>query len=156
MSISDSIVVMNAGVIQQHGRPQSVYDDPCNLFVAKFLGNPAINIFDGEVKNEKLFIAGEAVLDVKGAPEGKVTVGIRPEGFVISENGAMSAEFRQLEVMGRDVSVVFESSAAQGRSRAIVDASSASVSGTRICFELKREKVHLFSPETGERICFNG
>lgn len=59
MSISDVIVVMNFGVIQQIDEPQHVYDEPTNLFVAKFLGSPAINIFDGEIKGGKLYVAGK-------------------------------------------------------------------------------------------------
>ena len=54
MSISDEIVVMKDGVIQQMGEPQSVYDFPANLFVAKFLGNPQINVFEGEIKNKDI------------------------------------------------------------------------------------------------------
>ena len=50
MSISDRIVVMKDGVVQQIGRPQDVYDSPVNLFVAKFLGTPPINVFEGEVR----------------------------------------------------------------------------------------------------------
>ena len=63
MSISDVIVVMNFGVIQQIDEPQKVYDDPVNLFVAKFLGSPAINIFDGEIKGGKLYVAGQVFDD---------------------------------------------------------------------------------------------
>jgi len=58
MSISDMIVVMKDGVVQQIGEPQHVYDEPANLFVAKFLGSPAINIFDGEIKNGVLYVDG--------------------------------------------------------------------------------------------------
>ena len=58
MSISDVIVVMNFGVIQQIDEPQKVYDEPVNLFVAKFLGSPAINIFDGELTNGKVHVDG--------------------------------------------------------------------------------------------------
>ena len=58
MSISDIIVVMKLGQIQQIGEPQYVYDEPANLFVAKFLGNPAINIFEGEIKDGKLYVQG--------------------------------------------------------------------------------------------------
>ena len=65
MSISDVIVVMNFGVIQQIDEPQKVYDEPVNLFVAKFLGSPAINIFDGEIKDGKLYVAGELFDDDK-------------------------------------------------------------------------------------------
>ena len=56
MSISDIIIVMKDGRMQQVGRPQEVYDNPVNLFVAKFLGTPPINVFNGYVKNEKLYI----------------------------------------------------------------------------------------------------
>ena len=59
MSISDVIVVMNFGVINQIDEPQKVYDEPANLFVAKFLGSPAINVFDGEIKGGKLYVASE-------------------------------------------------------------------------------------------------
>ena len=58
MSISDIIVVMKLGEIQQIGEPQYVYDEPANLFVAKFLGNPAINTFEGEIKDGKLYVNG--------------------------------------------------------------------------------------------------
>lgn len=66
MSISDLIVVMNHGVVQQIGKPQDVYDHPANLFVAKFLGTPPINVFSGEVKHQKLFLDHIPVLDVPG------------------------------------------------------------------------------------------
>ena len=89
MSISDLIVVMKQGVVQQIGQPQAVYDDPVNLFVAKFLGTPPINVFNGEVRGGKLWIGEDAVLEVKGVADQAVTVGIRPEGFVLDENGPM-------------------------------------------------------------------
>jgi len=58
MSISDTIVVMKDGVVQQIGEPQYVYDEPANMFVAKFLGSPAINIFDGQIKGGVLIVEG--------------------------------------------------------------------------------------------------
>ena len=106
MSISDMIVVMRDGVIQQVGKPQDVYDDPTNLFVAQFLGTPPINVFNGEVKGGKLYIGDESVLDVAGVADQPVTVGIRPEGFIPTENGRMTCNLTNLEVMGRDASVV--------------------------------------------------
>ncbi|MBQ2084786.1 MAG: ABC transporter ATP-binding protein, partial [Oscillospiraceae bacterium] len=87
MSISDLIVVMRSGKIHQIGKPQDVYDDPVDLFVATFLGTPAINVFEGEVKGEKLFIDGTEVLNVKGARDGEVWIGIRPEGFIPDAGG---------------------------------------------------------------------
>ncbi len=64
MSISDTIVVMNKGVVQQIGRPQEVYDDPHNLFVATFLGTPPINVFDGSLRGGKVYIGEDAVYDI--------------------------------------------------------------------------------------------
>ena len=79
MSISDMIVVMEAGVVQQIARPQLIYEDPVNLFVAKFLGTPPINVFDGEVKGGVLYIGNDAVLKV--APDSNwkdCTADLRP------------------------------------------------------------------------------
>ena len=81
MSISDQIVVMKEGVIQQVGRPQQVYDDPSNLFVAKFLGTPPINLFRGRVQGGHLFIGEDDVLSVPGIPDQDVTVGHPPRGL---------------------------------------------------------------------------
>ena len=72
MSISDRIVVMKEGVLQQIGQPQQVYDDPANLFVAKFLGTPPINVFDGQIQNGMLCLGGAAVLPVPGIPDQSV------------------------------------------------------------------------------------
>ena len=77
MSISDEIVVMKEGVVQQTGKPQQVYDSPVNLFVAKFLGTPPINVFEGKISGGMLWIGEDAVLPAK-APDGEVYVGIRP------------------------------------------------------------------------------
>ena len=106
MSISDLIIVMKDGVVHQIGKPQQVYDKPVNLFVAKFLGTPPINVFHGRVEGEKLYIGSEAVLDVKGVPNQDVYVGIRPEGFELNDNGPMTCGLSRVEVMGRDISVV--------------------------------------------------
>ena len=106
MSISDHIAVMKDGVLMQSGRPQEVYDDPANLFVARFLGTPPINVFEGRVKKEKLLIGEEAVLSVCGVPDQDVWVGIRPEGFLPGPDGAFGCELSRVEVMGRDISIV--------------------------------------------------
>lgn len=66
MSISDMIVVMKQGVVQQIGKPQDVYDNPVNLFVARFLGTPPINVLEGQIKKEELYIGENAVLATPG------------------------------------------------------------------------------------------
>ena len=156
MSISDRIVVMREGVIQQADAPQQVYDDPVNLFVAKFLGTPPINVFDGTVQGGKLLLGGREVMDVPGAADGAVTVGIRPEGLVPRQEGKLCCALRAVEVMGRDISVVAEHAACQSETlRAIVSAENlAMLNGAQANFDLKPEKVLLFHPETEARIRF--
>ena len=154
MSISDLIVVMKEGVVQQIGKPQEVYDDPKNLFVAKFLGTPPINTFDAKVTGGKLYIGLAAVMDVAGVADGGVTAAIRPEGFVPQAEGSLCCACRQIEVMGRDTSVVCEHDAFTGSNfRAIIDAEDiAQVKDSQIRFALKPNKVFLFDNTTGERI----
>ena len=156
MSISDIIVVMKLGVVQQTGKPQDIYDDPTNLFVAKFLGTPPINVFEGKVEGEKLYIGGSAVLDVKGVDDREVYVGIRPEGFIPTENGALECKLSNVEVMGRDVSIVSNHEAKLSATiRSIVDADyKIDASQESIKFNLKPHKVFLFSKEDENRIYF--
>ena len=156
MSISDVIVVMKLGVVQQVGKPQEVYDNPTNLFVAKFLGTPPINVFAGEVKGGKLYLGDVAVLDTPGVDDRSVYVGIRPEGFIPSEDGALEVNLNNVEVMGRDVSIVSTHSASLNPViRSIVDADyKINTESAVVKFSLKPHKVFLFDKETEERIYF--
>lgn len=156
MSISDEIVVMKDGTVQQIGKPQEVYDNPVNLFVAKFLGTPPINVFLGRVEKEMLYIGDDAVLPVKGVKDQKVTVGVRPEGFVLAEDGPLVCSLSRVEVMGRDISVVSTHKDCQAKAiRSIINAEN-KVDQTQefVRFALKANKVLLFAEGTEERIFF--
>ena len=156
MSISDMIVVMKLGVLQQIGKPQDIYDSPTNLFVAKFLGTPPINVFQGEVKSEKLYLGDSEVLFVPGVEDQEVYVGVRPEGFIPNENGQLVCKLNNVEVMGRDVSVVATHPASVNPIvRAIIN-SDQKIDATNetISYSLKPHKVFLFNKETEERIYF--
>ena len=158
MSISDMIVVMKDGIVQQIGAPQDVYDSPINLFVATFLGTPPINVLDGQVKGEKLLIGGAAVCDTPGVSDQPVSVGIRPEGFVLDENGPFAVSLSRVEVMGRDTSVVSTHPASRNPViRAIIPArNKVDKTAQTVRFSLMPEKVFLFHAETGARIPFAG
>ena len=156
MSISDMIVVMKLGVVQQIGAPQEVYDDPANLFVAKFLGTPPINVFKGKVENGQLWLGDNAVMNVPEVANREVFVGIRPEGFVPEEKGPFVCDLKNVEVMGRDMSVVCEhSSSVNPLVRAIINSDfKVDFSSSTIAYSLKPHKVFLFDAETEERIRF--
>ena len=156
MSISDMIVVMKAGVVQQIGPPQEVYDQPVNLFVATFLGTPQINVFDGEVKNGGLYIGGERVLETPGPKDRRVAVGIRPEGFTLDGNGPFALDLVRVEVMGRDTSVVSTHPASRGAFiRSIIPArNKVDKSKKTVRFRLSPDKVFLFDEKTEARVPF--
>lgn len=154
MSISDMIVVMKDGVVHQIGKPQEVYDKPENLFVAKFLGTPPINVFEGRVEKGRLYIGEDNVLEAKDIKDGPVIVGIRPEGFVPDENGPLKCDLINVEVMGRDTSVVFKHSAGTTVSmRAIVSAENTfNRENGSVRFSIKPAKTHIFDKETEIRL----
>ncbi len=156
MSISDMIVVMKLGIVQQVGKPQEVYDNPTNLFVAKFLGTPPINVFDGQVKGGKLYIGESAVLDVPGIDDRAVIVGIRPEGFILDENGPLTCKVSGIEVMGRDVSIVSTHANSQNPViRSIINSDAGiDAAATEVNYSLKAHKVFVFDKETEERLYF--
>lgn len=153
MSISDMIVVMKDGIVQQIGKPQEVYDNPSNLFVAKFLGTPPINVFNGEIKGQKLYIGSDAVLNVKEASDKEVFIGIRPEGFILREDGPFSCALDGVEVMGRDISVVSHHPDSLNPSiRAIISTENkVNTKSSTVRFALAPHKVFLFDKETQAR-----
>ena len=154
MSISDMIIVMKDGVVHQIGKPQDVYDDPVNLFVAQFLGTPQINVLEGAIRDGKVWIGDEAVMDADGKKDRNVWVGIRPEGFIPDEQGTFTCRMERVEVMGRDVTVVSTHPKMTGRNiRSIVSAEYRfDQKQTEVRFNLKSYKVHLFDRESGERV----
>ena len=154
MSISDRIAVMRLGVLMQMGKPQEVYDNPANLFVAKFLGTPPINVFEGRVRDEQLYIGDEAVFPVKGTADQEVWAGVRPEGFILREDGPLSCELNRVEIMGRDISIIAGHKACTAQTvRAIIGADTGvNTAASQVRFALKAGKVFLFHKETEERI----
>jgi multiple sugar transport system ATP-binding protein len=150
------IVVMKLGVVQQIGEPQQVYDDPSNLFVAKFLGTPPINVLEGKVSGGMLYIGDDEVMNVGDVDDQDVFVGIRPEGFEPSADGKLKCAVSNIEVMGRDVSVVSTHPASLNPViRSIVNADNAlDLSSGEIRYNIKPHKLFIFHKETEERIYF--
>lgn len=89
MTMSDRIVVMNGGVVQQVGRPYEVYTHPVNRMVADFIG--LVNFLPGEVREERVFVQGTQVSfpNKTGLPEGPAVIGVRPENITLSKIGGM-------------------------------------------------------------------
>ncbi|MGN1404704.1 MAG: ABC transporter ATP-binding protein [Erysipelotrichaceae bacterium] len=153
MSICDMIVLMKDGIVNQIGKPQDIYDDPCNLFVAKFLGTPAINVFKGYIRDNGLYIGDNRLSDFE-AQDQEVSVAIRPEGFVVDEKGPFVCKYERTQVMGRDISIIChnENCISDEDIRAIVPSDIKIEDKEEIRFSLKKNKVFVFD-SMEKRLC---
>ncbi|MFI3251973.1 MAG: ABC transporter ATP-binding protein [bacterium] len=153
MSISDEIVVMKDGVLQQMGPPQDVYEDPTNKFVAQFLGTPPISFFNGRIKDKKI-IVGTYEVGTCNAPDQDVEVGIRPEAFeVTTKEPDMIADVIFLEKIGRDLSIVCRHLDSENSTfKVVVDADTVVKEEGSVKFKIKPNKVYAFNKETGMRL----
>jgi multiple sugar transport system ATP-binding protein len=150
MSISDEIVVMNLGLKQQMDRPQAVYEEPINLFVAKFLGNPPINIFEANLVGGKLVMKdGEVIVEGFTQEDQEVYVGLRPEYLRVSEKGNITARIDLVEHIGRDTMILCEIEGYDHLIRAIVPNDRIFETGEIVKFDCT--KLFVFNAETGER-----
>ena len=105
MTMADQIVVMNGGRIEQSGAPLDLYDTPANLFVAGFIGSPAMNLLSGRVQDGAFHAIGGAVLPLPpGAPATATTYGIRPEHLRLDEAG-IAASIIVVEPTGSETQV---------------------------------------------------
>jgi len=107
MSLANRIAIMSAGLLQQVGTPDEVYDHPANLFVAEFIGSPPMNILDARRDGDTLVAAGGWRLpapSLRSWPGGELAVGLRPEGIAIVAAG-QPAEVVAVEPLGSEVIV---------------------------------------------------
>ncbi len=108
MTLADRLIVMNAGVAEQIDTPMAIYDRPANVFVAGFIGSPAMNFVSGRVTETGLQLAGGQHIDMTLHPDhhGRmVTVGLRPEHLRTGDAdmpGAISLQVRAVETLGAD------------------------------------------------------
>ncbi len=157
MSISDKIVVMKLGEEQQIDSPQNVYNQPANLFVAQFLGTPPINVFNGRITGNALYIGDEKVYELnKQIDDQEVYVAIRPEGMNVAladtQQLGFHADVDMLQVLGRDMFVVATHKECTKTSFKIVVSSDQQVSHGRVQLSLKEDKFFIFNHETEQRI----
>ncbi len=166
MTMGDRIVVMKEGIIQQNDAPQVLYDYPCNLFVAGFIGSPQMNFLDAQVGEDNgrytVTVCGstialpermnEAVAPYKGKT---VTLGIRPEDIKASDasenvQGDLSSTVEIAELMGSEISLHVE---CQGN-RLVIRAAPTfqGREGDAASLTLNPEKIHLFDKDTEQAI----
>ena len=155
LSISDRIVLMRSGVLQQNDLPQRLYNEPANQFVADFLGNPPINNIPGSIQNG-LFVTEDGKAEAKlpmleGVENGrKVNFSVRSESFVLDEKGPIACEVTRMYQMGKEEMAYLRMGG--HNFRAYIDADAGLKAGDHVRLGLKKRGVFLFDCETGERI----
>lgn len=161
MSICDDIVVMRQGEEMQMDNPQEVYRNPNCLFVAKFLGNPPINVFKGRIEDHKVKIGEEVLLTSDKLEEDKdIYVGIRPEGFLFGspadkEEETFTLTVESIQTMGRDLSLICSSKYNAGEEpiKIIIDSDLKPTLG-ETKFAIRPTKIYLFDAKSEKRIRF--
>lgn len=152
MSISDKMVVLNFGVEQQYAAPQVMYNEPANLFVAKFLGNPPINTLEASIEKGYLMFGKTKFMKFNVA-DGDYVVGMRPEHFKVAEKETkdkVKVDIKEIFHIGRDTMIHFE---LNGQNiRALVDSDSVGDNDKTVELTLKRKRVYIFDKDTGKVI----
>lgn len=156
--MGDRVAVLKDGVLQQCGTPRELYDHPNNVFVAGFIGSPAMNLLqapstDGGVKlgNTVAPISREALAQAGGT----VTVGVRPEDLVRNERGeGLPVDIDVVEELGADAYIYGHTSTPDGDVPIVarVDGRDVPEKGAKIYFTHNSARMHLFNNETGQRI----
>ena len=154
MTMADRIVVMQSGRIEQIGTPLELYDRPANMFVAQFIGSPAMNLFSTVVTDGGLVLADGHAIGI--APPGnvrpgqKIIVGKRPEEIDLVQHSALEATVENVEPTGSET---FAEMSFHGRMISLVlrDRPNLEI-GSRQHLSLTRGAIHFFDEETGLRI----
>ena len=157
LSISDRIVLMNEGVVQQFDIPQNLYLEPTNLFVAKFMGNPIINLVDMKKEGNTL-VSKDFSIDLnllnKDRFKGELTeenyiVGIRPEYFELSENPLFEVNVESVELIGKDCIINFKVN--DDNAKSITDINKKVTEGDKIGLNIDYNGIYVFQ-ENGVRV----
>jgi multiple sugar transport system ATP-binding protein len=181
MTLGQRVAVMREGRIQQVDTPQELYARPANLFVAAFIGSPAMNLVEAEIARGELRFGGYAIplLGDGAPPDGQVIAGIRPEafedaGFADSSLPQIDVQVEVVEELGADTHVIFTVDAprvevsevreAAGDEDATlvpvegslftarVAAGTSARPGSRLRLSVDPGRFHYFDPETGLRL----
>jgi multiple sugar transport system ATP-binding protein len=159
MTLGEKVIVLEGGAIQQVGAPQAIYHRPQNVFVARFVGSPQMNLIDGTMNADgTAFSSGQLDIALAGPLPGNrsdyagkpVTLGVRPEDLspVNSDQGSIAGEIDLVEDLGSDKFVHLESAGARLVAR--MPASLSAHRGQRLHFAADAKRLHLFFQ--GQRI----
>jgi sn-glycerol 3-phosphate transport system ATP-binding protein len=151
MTMADRMIVMNGGVAEQIGTPLEVYETPRTLFAAQFIGSPAMNILDAQIKDGWVMLGDQRIVETPG-PDGPVKFGIRPEHLTADDAGSIHVKTKMAEPLGANTLLhcelvgTDESFTASLQGVHVLDGAN-----TSMRFSIQPAKSHLFDIDTGLR-----
>jgi multiple sugar transport system ATP-binding protein len=150
MTLADRVVVMNKGEVQQVGTPLEIYDRPANTFVAAFIGNPAMNLIEGELK-AGIFSAPGVTIPGFAAADGPVILGFRAEDASVAAAGEINAPVYSMELLGDSSMVTLQLG---GGAFAAIKTAKDFVAriGDQLAARVPTSICHLFDRASGQRI----
>ncbi|GAA6182526.1 sn-glycerol-3-phosphate import ATP-binding protein UgpC [Shimia sp. NS0008-38b] len=151
MTLGDRLMVLNGGYVEQFGTPIELYDRPQSMFVAGFIGSPAMNFVPAQVaggtvtlENGTSFAGGDA--------QGQIVLGIRPEHLALSPNGAIHVQVQLMEQLGANTLLHGVLDGTDTEMVVSLPGHVVAESGTVMQFEAPAESLHFFAPDTQKRI----
>ncbi|MCC9622813.1 sn-glycerol-3-phosphate import ATP-binding protein UgpC [Thalassospira sp. MA62] len=158
MTLADRLIVMNGGIAEQIGSPIDIYEKPATVFVAGFIGSPAMNFIDGTVAEDCGHVTiGDGVelgLDHQVDAGRNVQVGIRPEHLQIETDGhgPIKARVRMIESLGAETLVYLVFGADDQNLTLRLQGTRQFASGENLSLSVSAAHIHLFDPQSGKRI----
>ena len=152
MTLADRVAIMDRGRIQQLGRPEEIYNDPKNLFVAGFIGSPAMNLVEGGIAKNRFRVDGTAIAAVDAPSRGGLVLGVRPEDLKLAAagEGDFDAPVYASELTGESVLVTVE--VGGNRIAAKADRQLRHAIGERVGIGVDASRIYLFDAASGERL----
>jgi multiple sugar transport system ATP-binding protein len=150
MTLADRVVVMDRGEIQQVGAPGEIYDRPANVFVAGFIGSPAMNLIDGEIADGSFRAPSVRVDGMPRVASGRATLGFRAEDAEVAADGQIAAPVYSVEMLGDSTQVTLRIGATLVAAKAPKQFRARI--GDPIAMRVRPETCHLFDPRTGKRM----
>ncbi|CUH98581.1 sn-glycerol-3-phosphate import ATP-binding protein UgpC [Leisingera aquaemixtae] len=152
MTLGDRLMVLNGGYVEQFGTPIELYDRPASVFVAGFIGSPAMNFFPAELSGGQAALPGGGVLPVASAHSGTATLGLRPEHLMQDPAGPIAIEVELLEQLGANTLIHGRLPGTDLSITASVPGHANDGTGSIRRFSVAPELTHLFDPATGKRL----
>ena len=153
MTLADRIAIMKEGVVMQLGTPDEIYNDPANLFVASFIGSPAMNLINGSLDNGAFVTTGGAKLIETGAgSRDRVVLGVRVEDFTVSDAGEGDIDVPVYALENTGESVLITTQFGDQRVTVKGDRHFRKEIGERVGLRVNPDHLYLFDPDTEQRI----